>query len=164
MKSRAKKSRHNFLICLISWIMTLRCFYFSLCRLSLTLLKTAGFGSGGPNGGTSSLAVTDTCWHEINKSLTLWACNSEGLGFQAGRMNQCQKETWEHCHCRDEWFVLNFVYVVIYISTFCFFWQFETHSVHLAWFIHLHLLQNTGLLCTLYVVCSVQGFSTCTST
>lgn len=30
-------------------------------KLSLTFLNTAGFGSGGPNGGTSSRAVTATC-------------------------------------------------------------------------------------------------------
>lgn len=42
-------------------------------HLPLTFLKMAGFGRGGPNEGTSSLAVTDTCQHKTSNShMLLW--------------------------------------------------------------------------------------------
>lgn len=57
-------------------------------KLSLTFLKTAGLGRGGPKGGTSSLAVTDTCWWEINNSHTVMMFISSGLRFQAETVKQ----------------------------------------------------------------------------
>lgn len=42
--------------------------YYMAC--DLTSVKMGGVGRGGPNGGTSSLAVTDTC--QSNKRL--WSC------------------------------------------------------------------------------------------
>lgn len=76
----------------------------------LTFLKTAGFGRGGPKAGTSSLAVTDTCSHQINNSQILLVFILGRFRFQTGRVRQNWRETWERIVIASgEWFIRGFV-------------------------------------------------------
>lgn len=133
-----------------------------ITALPLTFLKTAGFGRGGPKGGTSSLAVTDTCWHKTNNSNTLLTCIPGGL--RVSRMKQCLGKTWEHLVITSgDWSIVYFVafrpadknhWLLQTLFTVCLIYSYYKAPSSL----------HTGLGRTLYVVCSVQGFSTCTST
>lgn len=136
--------------------------------LGLTFLKTAGFGSGGPKGGTSSLAVTDTCSHQINNSQILLDFILGRFSFHAWRVGQSWRETREHIvNAGDEWLIVSFVVFFMRLSTYSYVafascpatlnWQKALsykHPLELVWFSHSQLFPHSSLVCS-YLVCCV---------
>lgn len=124
-----------------------------ISALSLTFLKTAGFGRGGPKGGTSSLAVTDTCWHKTNNSHVIRAY------FRRAHVSSWEDETKSEgnlrTRCHQEWWAIHHglccAHAVIYASTIWFLPSAQLtrttsclkHSPQLVCFSNSQLLQST---------------------